>query len=74
MLDSLRKIDFDNFEEMIPALMVVIIMPFTYSIANGIAWGIVLYTLIKLVKGKASQLHPIMYVLSVLFILRYLLT
>ena len=71
MLDSLRRIDFENFEEMLPALLVVIIMPFTYSIANGIAWGIILYTLIKVVKGKGRQLHWIMYLLSGLFILRY---
>jgi AGZA family xanthine/uracil permease-like MFS transporter len=71
MLDSLRKIDFEDFEEMLPALLVVIIMPFTYSIANGIAWGIILYTLIKVVKGKGAKVHPIMYVLSALFILRY---
>ena len=74
MLDSLRKIDFENFEEMLPALVVVIIMPFTYSIANGIAWGIVLYTIIKVAKGKSKQLHPIMYILSILFIVRYLVT
>ncbi len=72
MLDSLRKIDFDNFDEMLPALLVIIIMPFTYSIANGIAWGIILYTVIKLVKGKFDELHPIMYVLSALFVIRYL--
>ena len=74
MLDSLRKIDFENFEEMLPALIVVIIMPFTYSIANGIAWGIILYTLIKMVKGKAAKVHPIMYVLSLLFVIRYFIT
>lgn len=74
MLDSLRKIDFENFEEMLPALLVVIIMPFTYSIANGIAWGIILYTIIKVAKGKGAELHPIIYVLSVLFVLRYLVT
>jgi AGZA family xanthine/uracil permease-like MFS transporter len=73
MLDSLRKIDFGNFDEMLPALLVVIIMPFTYSIANGIAWGIIVYTIIKLAAGKKHELHPIMYVLSALFILRYLL-
>jgi AGZA family xanthine/uracil permease-like MFS transporter len=71
MLDSLRKIDFENYEEMLPALMVVIIMPFTYSIANGIAWGIILYTLIKIVKGKGASLHWMMYLLSGLFIVRY---
>ena len=74
MLDSLRKIDFENFDEMLPALLVVIIMPFTYSIANGIAWGIILYTIIKLAKGKKHELHPLMYVLSVLFAIRYLMT
>lgn len=71
MLDSLRKIDFGNFEEMLPAILVVIIMPFTYSIANGIAWGIILYTIIKLVKGRKTGLHPVMYILSALFMLRY---
>ncbi len=71
MLDSLRKIDFDKFDEMLPALLVVIIMPFTYSIANGIAWGIILYTIIKLAIGKRDQLHPIMYILSILFAIRY---
>ena len=71
MLDSLRKIDFETFDEMLPALLVVIIMPFTYSIANGIAWGIILYTIIKLAKGKRKELHPLMYVLSVLFAIRY---
>ena len=71
MLDSLRKIDFENYEEMLPALMVVIIMPFTYSIANGIAWGIILYTVIKLVRGKGKTLHWMMYLLSVLFVIRY---
>ncbi len=72
MLDSLRKIDFENFEEMLPALLVVIIMPFTYSIANGIAWGIILHTLIKVAKGKGAKVHPIMYLLSVSFIMRYI--
>ena len=73
MLDSLRKIDFEQFDEMLPALLVVIIMPFSYSIANGIAWGIIMYTIIKLGAGKKNELHPIMYVLSALFVLRYFL-
>ncbi len=73
MLDSLKKIPFDDMEQALPAMMVVIMMPFSYSIATGIAWGIILYTLIALVRGKASTLHPLMYVLSVLFALRYLI-
>ncbi len=71
MMDSLRKVNFDDLEELLPAMVVVIMMPFSYSIANGIAWGIILYTVIKLLKGKGRQVHPIMYVLTFLFALRY---
>ena len=71
MMDSLRKVDFENLEELFPAMVVVIMMPFSYSIANGIAWGIILYTLIKLIRGKGRSVHPIMYILTFLFALRY---
>ncbi len=71
MLDSLKKINFDDLEELLPAMLVVIVMPFSYSIANGIAWGIILYTVLKLVRGKGREIHPMMYVLTVLFALRY---
>lgn len=73
MLDSLRKINFDDLEELLPAMMVVIMMPFSYSIANGIAWGIILYTVIKVVRGKGRTVHPIMYILTLLFAVRYLI-
>ena len=73
MLDAVKKIDFANFEEMIPALLVIIIMPFSYSIANGIAVGIITYTLIKVAVGKGKIVHPVMYVLAFLFILRFIL-
>jgi len=71
MMDSVRKIDFEDLEEVIPAMLVVIMMPFSYSIANGIAWGIIVYTLIKVLRGKINKLHPIMLILTVLFVLRY---
>ncbi len=71
MMDSVRKIDFDDLEEVIPAMLVVIMMPFSYSIANGIAWGIIAYTMIKIARGKVSSLHPIMMILTALFVLRY---
>ena len=73
MLDAITKIDFGNYEEMIPAILVIIIMPFSYSIANGIAIGIIVYTLIKIMVGKAREVHTIMYILTLLFILRFVL-
>jgi AGZA family xanthine/uracil permease-like MFS transporter len=48
-------------------------MPFTYSIANGIAGGIVFFVLIKLAKGKGREVHPILYFLAALFVLRFAL-
>jgi AGZA family xanthine/uracil permease-like MFS transporter len=46
-------------------------MPFSYSIANGIAAGIIFYPIMKIVTGKSKEVHPIVYVLAALFILRF---
>jgi AGZA family xanthine/uracil permease-like MFS transporter len=51
--------------------MTFIIMPFTYGIANGISMGIVSYTVLKLLTGKARQVHWVMYILTVLVLVRY---
>lgn len=72
MMESIKQIDFAYPEEWIPAISVIIFMPFTYSIANGIAIGIILYTFIKVVRKKAKTVHPIIYLLTALFILRYI--
>lgn len=71
MMSSVMGIDFENFEEAVPAFFTLVIMPFTYSIANGIAVGFIFYTLIKIVTGKAKEVHPIMYVFTALFILKF---
>jgi AGZA family xanthine/uracil permease-like MFS transporter len=73
MISSIMKIDFENFEEALPAFLTVVIMPFTYSIANGIAAGFIFYTLVKIVRGKAKEVHPIMYIFALLFILKFAL-
>jgi len=52
--------------------MTFILMPFTYSIANGIAGGIIFYTLLKVSTGKAKQVHWLMYILFALVIVRYI--
>ena len=72
MLDGIQKIDISNIEVSIPVFLTIIMMPFTYSIANGIAFGLMFYILIQIVKGQFREVHPILYVLLVLFMLKYL--
>lgn len=71
MISSIMKIDFDNLTEAIPAFFTVALMPFTYSISNGIAGGFIFYTLVMIVTGKAKKVHPIMYIFTVLFIFKF---
>jgi adenine/guanine/hypoxanthine permease len=73
MMESIKEIDFTDFTEALPAFFTVAIMPFSYSIANGIAAGIIFYPVMKLATGRRKEVHPIMYVLAVLFILRFIL-
>lgn len=65
MVGLLRHIDFTDIEEGLPALLAIILMPLTFSITVGIAWGFVAHTLIKAVRGKAGQVHVLMWVVSV---------
>jgi AGZA family xanthine/uracil permease-like MFS transporter len=73
MITAIMNVNFNDFEEAAPAFLTFVIMPFTYSIANGIAMGFIFYTLIKVVTGKASKVHPIMYIFTLLFILKFVL-
>ena len=72
MASSLKDINWGDFTDAIPAFMTVIFMPLSYSIANGIAFGFIFFPLVKIFAGKAKEVHPIVYVLGVLFILRFL--
>ena len=67
MAKPLGEIEWDSWETAIPAFIVVITMPLTYSIATGIALGLILFPLLMVVKGKAREVSPMMYVLFVLF-------
>lgn len=73
MIKQVARIDFDDATEAVPAFLSFIAMPYFYSISEGIAFGIISYTLIKLFCGKASNVHPLMYVLSLLFIYKYIM-
>lgn len=73
MMSPIRDIDFDDFTEAIPAYFTLIMMPLTYSIADGIFFGIISYTLLKLCSGKAKDLSPLTIVLALIFMLNFIL-
>ncbi len=72
MLSSVKDIDLSDFSEAIPAFICIIAMPFTYSIAEGITLGLLSYVFIHVISGKFNKLTPAMYILAVLFILKYI--
>ena len=71
MLEPIRNIPFEDFTESIPAFVCVIMMPLTYSISNGILLGMIAYVLMNLICGKFRKITPAMYILAVLFILKF---
>ena len=73
MAALVKDIPFDNLEDGLPALLTIIMMPLTYSITNGIGAGFVTYTFLKVVRGKADQLHWMMYVASLAFVIYFAL-
>jgi AGZA family xanthine/uracil permease-like MFS transporter len=72
MLEPIRRIDFGDYSESIPAFAVVTLMCFTYNIAVGISAGFILYPLCKLVAGKIKQVRPALFVLTCLSLLFFI--
>ena len=66
------KLTSDNFASAIPAYLCIIAMPLFYSISEGISIGVISYVVINMICGNAKKVNPIMYVLAVLFILKYI--
>ncbi len=75
MVSSILKVDFDNLFDAIPAYIAMIAMPFMYSISEGIAMGVISYVVINLFGGaeRRKTISPVMYILAVLFVLKYVL-
>jgi len=71
MMSPILKIDLNDFTEAIPAFFTIIMMPLAYSIAEGIVFGMLSYVLLKLLTGKMKEISPVMYVLTVLFLLSF---
>ncbi len=71
MMSQVTHVDWDDPEEGIPAFLTLALMPFTYSITAGIGAGFISYTLIKLSRGKARSVHPLMYLVAALFVVYF---
>ena len=72
MMTAVRQIDWTDFTIAVPAFLAITLMPFTYSISNGIGAGIIAYVVLKLATGRAREIHPILYGVAVLFVLYFL--
>jgi AGZA family xanthine/uracil permease-like MFS transporter len=73
MLKGVTLIQWDDLTEAIPSFLTIIIMPLAFSITEGIAFGFISYSLLKLVSGKGKQVHWVIYLFSILFIIRYII-
>ncbi len=73
MLSAFKEIAWDDFSEALPAFFAGIVMALSYSISYGIGLGFIVYCIVKLVKGKAREVHPILWVASLLFVLNFVL-
>lgn len=71
MMRGTRTLDWQEIDEAVPAFLTIVVMPFTYSIANGLAAGIVSWVVIKLFSGKGREVGVLMYVLAVLLVVYY---
>ena len=73
MIHGAVKINWTDFEEALPCFLTIAMMPFAYSISDGIGFGFIAYTVIKVARGKAKEVPVLIYLLSALFILLYLI-
>jgi AGZA family xanthine/uracil permease-like MFS transporter len=71
MMQQVKGIDWDDLDIAIPAFLTIVLMPFTYSITVGIGAGFLAYVLIKLVRGKFAEVHPLLWVVAALFVVYF---
>ena len=73
MAASLKEVKWDDITEAIPAFFAAVFMAFSYSISYGIAGGFITYCIVKTCKKEAKSVHPIIWIVSLLFILNFIL-
>ena len=74
MMSNVKHIDWSDMEIAIPAFLTIAMMPFAYSISDGIGFGLISYVLLKLVRGKFKEVPILMYILAGLFLILYAVT
>ena len=74
MMKSAASITWDDFECAVPAFLTISMMAFAYSISDGIGFGFISYSIIKVARGKAKEVPALVYIIAVLFVLKYILT
>ena len=67
MIGVVKEIEWNKFDEAFPAFIIILIMPLTSSISTGIAFGFIIYPILKIVKGEGKKVHPLLYVFAILF-------
>ncbi|MEA2095851.1 MAG: NCS2 family permease [Candidatus Cloacimonadota bacterium] len=72
MMSPIKKLNLEDYTESIPAFLTIIMMPLTYSIAEGIVFGMVSYALLKLLTGRGKEVTLVGYIVAILFVLKYL--
>jgi len=72
MLRELTELNWDDATEVVPAAITALMMPFTYNIANGLAFGFITYALLKLFTGRVRQVHWMVWIISSIFLFRFI--
>lgn len=68
MPSVVKDMEWSNFDEAFPAFLIVVLIPLTFSISVGIGWGFIAYTLVKMLRGKFKDVHPLMYIVAAVFL------
>lgn len=71
MLGNIKDVDFSDMSNALPAFCTIVFMPFTYSIANGVAFGLISYCLMKLFTGQKKDVKALTLAISIIFVIRY---
>jgi AGZA family xanthine/uracil permease-like MFS transporter len=72
MLRELTELNWDDSTEVVPAAITALMMPFTYNIANGLAFGFITYALLKLFTGRVAQVHWMVWIIAAIFLFRFI--
>ncbi|MNR50096.1 putative permease YicO [compost metagenome] len=73
MVQNIKEMNFTDFTEAFPAFLVMVMIPFTYSIVDGMAFGFIAYPIAKLAAGRGREVKVVMYVITVLFLANFIL-